>query len=83
MKIFSKFNKFLKTSSLLSNQFQFQNIKRFSKYSRDLPHLNVGTIGKYCFFTYKGHVDHGKTSLTAAITKFLADESNNNNNFYR
>ena len=32
------------------------------KYSRDKPHLNVGTIG---------HVDHGKTTLTAAITKVL------------
>ncbi|GKD42122.1 elongation factor Tu [Tanacetum coccineum] len=29
------------------------------------PHVNVGTIG---------HVDHGKTTLTAAITKVLADE---------
>ena len=29
-------------------------------YSRDKPHINIGTIG---------HVDHGKTSLTAAITK--------------
>ena len=28
------------------------------------PHLNIGTIG---------HVDHGKTTLTAAITKVLAD----------
>ncbi|ESO10425.1 hypothetical protein HELRODRAFT_186271 [Helobdella robusta] len=34
-------------------------------YVRDKPHLNVGTIG---------HVDHGKTTLTAAITKVLADE---------
>ncbi|XP_077411976.1 elongation factor Tu, mitochondrial [Vanacampus margaritifer] len=33
-------------------------------YSRDKPHVNVGTIG---------HVDHGKTTLTAAITKVLAD----------
>ncbi len=32
--------------------------------SRSKPHLNVGTIG---------HVDHGKTTLTAAITKVLAD----------
>jgi elongation factor Tu len=32
-------------------------------FQRDKPHLNVGTIG---------HVDHGKTSLTAAITKTLA-----------
>ena len=33
------------------------------KFKRDKPHLNVGTIG---------HVDHGKTTLTAAITKVLA-----------
>ena len=34
-----------------------------SKFTRDLPHINVGTIG---------HVDHGKTTLTAALTKVLA-----------
>ena len=34
-------------------------------YSRDKPHCNVGTIG---------HVDHGKTTLTAAITKILAEK---------
>ena len=33
------------------------------KFSRDKPHVNVGTIG---------HVDHGKTTLSAAITKTLA-----------
>jgi elongation factor Tu len=33
-------------------------------YDRSKPHLNVGTIG---------HVDHGKTTLTAAITKVMAD----------
>ena len=33
------------------------------KFNRDKPHCNIGTIG---------HVDHGKTSLTAAITKVLA-----------
>ena len=33
-------------------------------FQRTKPHVNVGTIG---------HVDHGKTSLTAAITKVLAD----------
>ena len=33
------------------------------KFDRSLPHCNIGTIG---------HVDHGKTSLTAAITKVLA-----------
>ena len=35
------------------------------KFDRSKPHLNVGTIG---------HVDHGKTTLTAAITKTLADK---------
>lgn len=34
-------------------------------YTHDKPHVNVGTIG---------HVDHGKTTLTAAITKVLADK---------
>jgi elongation factor Tu len=34
-----------------------------AKFARTKPHLNIGTIG---------HVDHGKTSLTAAITKVLA-----------
>jgi elongation factor Tu len=34
------------------------------KFERNKPHCNVGTIG---------HVDHGKTSLTAAITKVLAE----------
>ena len=33
-------------------------------FSRNKPHVNIGTIG---------HVDHGKTSLTAAITKILAE----------
>jgi elongation factor Tu len=35
------------------------------KFERNKPHVNIGTIG---------HVDHGKTSLTAAITKVLAME---------
>ena len=33
------------------------------KYERTKPHVNVGTIG---------HIDHGKTTLTAAITQVLA-----------
>ncbi|MCZ6769798.1 MAG: elongation factor Tu [Acidobacteria bacterium] len=36
------------------------------KFERTKPHINVGTIG---------HVDHGKTTLTAAITKILAKEN--------
>ena len=35
------------------------------KFERNKPHVNIGTIG---------HVDHGKTTLTAAITKVLALE---------
>ena len=36
------------------------------KFERNKPHVNIGTIG---------HVDHGKTSLTAAITKILAENA--------
>jgi len=35
------------------------------KFSRDKPHVNVGTIG---------HIDHGKTTLSAAITKVMSDK---------
>ncbi len=34
------------------------------KFERTKPHVNIGTIG---------HVDHGKTTLTAAITKTLSE----------
>ena len=34
------------------------------KFQRNKPHCNIGTIG---------HVDHGKTTLTAAITKVLSE----------
>ncbi len=39
------------------------------KFDRTKPHCNIGTIG---------HVDHGKTSLTAAITKTMAEENSKN-----
>ena len=35
-----------------------------AKFERNKPHMNIGTIG---------HVDHGKTTLTAAISKTLSD----------
>ena len=35
-----------------------------AKFERTKPHCNIGTIG---------HVDHGKTTLTAAITKVMAE----------
>ena len=39
------------------------------KFERTKPHLNVGTMG---------HIDHGKTTLTAAITKVLAEQDPTN-----
>ncbi|CAH8338405.1 unnamed protein product [Eruca vesicaria subsp. sativa] len=39
--------------------------RSMATFTRNKPHVNVGTIG---------HVDHGKTTLTAAITKVLAEE---------
>ena len=42
------------------------------KFDRSKPHVNIGTIG---------HVDHGKTTLTAAITKVLSEEPGCNANF--
>ncbi|MCH8028038.1 MAG: elongation factor Tu, partial [candidate division Zixibacteria bacterium] len=39
-----------------------------AKFERTKPHVNVGTIG---------HVDHGKTTLTAAITMYLSRKSGN------
>jgi elongation factor Tu len=60
-----------------------------STYVRNKPHVNVGTIGKYILLLcikrflqlsiefnniYVGHVDHGKTTLTSAITKVLAEQ---------
>ena len=38
-----------------------------AKFERNKPHVNIGTIG---------HVDHGKTSLTAAITKSYSIDFN-------
>ena len=40
------------------------------KFERTKPHVNIGTIG---------HVDHGKTTLTAAITKTLAERMGGKN----
>ena len=39
-----------------------------AKFERTKPHVNIGTIG---------HVDHGKTTLTAAITKTLSSQTDN------
>jgi elongation factor Tu len=44
------------------------------KFERNKPHLNVGTMG---------HIDHGKTTLTAAITKVLAEQKQGSTQFTR
>ena len=44
-----------------------------AKFDRSKPHCNIGTIG---------HVDHGKTTLTAAITKVLAERVTGNEKVY-
>jgi elongation factor Tu len=43
-----------------------------AKFERSKPHANVGTMG---------HIDHGKTTLTAAITKVMAEKDPKNNSF--
>ncbi|HEY7824872.1 MAG TPA: GTP-binding protein, partial [Acidimicrobiia bacterium] len=43
-----------------------------AKFERSKPHLNVGTMG---------HIDHGKTTLTAAITKTLAERVGGSNQY--
>ena len=43
-----------------------------SQYVRTKPHLNIGTMG---------HIDHGKTTLTAAITKVLAERYPDGNQY--
>ena len=57
---------------MLKNLAKFTNYtpfgaRSFAKYVRDRIHLNVGTIG---------HIDHGKTTLTAAITKICSERGN-------
>ncbi len=61
-----------KHPAIIGKQFiRFFRLTHFSKasmadkFDRSKPHVNVGTIG---------HVDHGKTTLTAAILKTLADK---------
>src|SRR6476659_7671905 len=51
------------TASLLPSSVRYRTMGK-EKFQRNKPHCNIGTIG---------HVDHGKTSLTAAITKVLAE----------
>ncbi|XP_034176230.1 elongation factor Tu, mitochondrial [Osmia lignaria lignaria] len=56
----------LRTSSYLPSITTQRLYSEKKVFARDKPHCNVGTIG---------HVDHGKTTLTAAITKVLAEKN--------
>jgi len=65
--VFVRLTSTASVASRLSKQiFGFRCVSPFSTYERTLPHLNIGTIG---------HVDHGKTTLTAAITKILSSQN--------
>jgi elongation factor Tu len=52
------------TFQSLSSSSVFSTCRNMATFERKKPHINVGTIG---------HVDHGKTTLTAAITKVLSE----------
>ena len=65
-KRFERFGLRTKFQQLYRNYLKEGNSERDmakDKFERNKPHVNVGTIG---------HVDHGKTTLTAAITKVLS-----------
>jgi len=73
------FKNLLKTSpfkgSFLTQTSSFNSLAsvpsyNFAKFVRDRPHINVGTIG---------HIDHGKTTLTSAITKVLSKAGTSSN----
>ena len=49
--------------TIIQNQSEVTAVAK-EKFERTKPHVNVGTIG---------HVDHGKTTLTAALTKVMAE----------
>eukprot|EP00475_Leptophrys_vorax_P007929 TRINITY_DN1506_c0_g1_i1.p1 TRINITY_DN1506_c0_g1~~TRINITY_DN1506_c0_g1_i1.p1 ORF type:complete len:419 (+),score=123.51 TRINITY_DN1506_c0_g1_i1:515-1771(+) len=55
------------SSFLRTSRFGSVPFRGLAMFDRTKPHLNIGTIG---------HVDHGKTTLTAAITKVLAERGN-------
>lgn len=62
----SNFHNYVKTLQIIFPKYNQVRLYAEKKvYERTKPHCNVGTIG---------HVDHGKTTLTAAITKVLAEQ---------
>lgn len=65
--------KFLASSYPIQKLFTLPSYS-FAKFVRDNDHLNVCTIGnQYKFLEqYIGHITHGKTTLTSAITHYLS-----------
>ncbi len=63
--MFTRFGRYGTNMNSFFKSLQFST-KNFCKFSREKTHINVGTIG---------HIDHGKTTLTSAITKFLSEKS--------
>ncbi len=59
-----RFPRFALTSGGHTSRYRSEQKVAKEKFERDKPHVNVGTIG---------HIDHGKTTLTAAITTVLAE----------
>ena len=66
----------------VGRQVQTRGYAEAAKFTRSKPHMNIGTIGmsirsfhgSFGLTSDVGHVDHGKTTLTAAITKVLASK---------
>lgn len=62
-------NRLRPTLRVLSRSIPSNVVRGYATFNRTKPHVNVGTIG---------HVDHGKTTLTAAITKVLSEKGGAN-----
>jgi len=62
--MFTRLPRYVANMNTLFKSMQISS-RSFCKYSREKAHINVGTIG---------HIDHGKTTLTSAITKYLSEK---------
>ncbi|CAN3375401.1 hypothetical protein DIURU_002402 [Diutina rugosa] len=63
--MFRQLTSSLRVASLRATAVSKTAVRGYAAFDRSKPHVNVGTIG---------HVDHGKTTLTAAITKVLSEK---------
>lgn len=58
-------------SSVLEKRIKILNLPQTYKYKSTLPEKDESQVVNHCNIGTIGHIDHGKTSLTAAITKVL------------